>query len=481
MRKKRVAALIMAVAMSIASLAGCGGNASTQGAQTSAEDDGKGGNTDAGEQGKNARAEDGQQEDGQDAEGQAQGENAQAGDGGQIELTLMGGAHLVSVAEIVLKDYLAEHPNIKINFEKYSYAEYPTKMKLQLSNNESTPDIMIIHDLYTPQFAKAGYLEDLSGMVSEGDILPVTAPAMVDGKLYGLPNQVTNQYVYLYRQDIYDQEGLMPPATFDEYYEQGLKLKEKGYYVGAFDPADPGCSETFRYFIYMLGGEVLDNEGNVSLNKGVEALELMKKCSDAGIWHTSQLANSEAYWTAFNDGQIAAFPAAAAQAAYYETNVDPNGNGGYGHLAMAAPMKFAEDGRTTFINNTEYYAINKNTEHMDAAKEVVAYLALSEEATLKFSNVNEDGVMAQFATGSMAGIEAIVNGNTEGWKAYGDAKIVEQLANMLLEVNPDMPFVDERSNEINTIISEVIGEMFLNGAYTPAEAVDEMRKRIDNI
>lgn len=246
MKKRRIAALIMAAAMGIASLAGCGGDAPAQDAQAELED---GGND------KSAAA-DGQQDAGQAGEKQAG--NGQDADGEKIELTLMGGAHLVSVAEIVLKDYLAEHPNIKINFEKYSYAEYPTKMKLQLSNNESTPDIMIIHDLYTPQFAKAGYLEDLSGMVNEGDILPVTAPATVDGKLYGLPNQVTNQYVYLYRQDIYEQEGLTPPATFDEYYDQGLKLKEKGYFVGAFDPSDSKCYLTFSYFVYMLGGEILD-------------------------------------------------------------------------------------------------------------------------------------------------------------------------------------------------------------------------------
>ena len=77
-------------------------------------------------------------------------------------------AAATSGAEIVLRDYLAEHPNVKINFEKYSYGEYPTKMKLQLSNDESTPDIMIVHDLYAPQFAKAGYLVDLSDMFTEG-------------------------------------------------------------------------------------------------------------------------------------------------------------------------------------------------------------------------------------------------------------------------------------------------------------------------
>lgn len=88
-----------------------------------------------------------------------------------IELTIMGGAQLTSVAEVVLKDYLAEHPNIKINYEKYSYAEYPTKMKLQLSNGDSTPDIMIIHDLFARQFVDAGYLEDISDLVADGQVL----------------------------------------------------------------------------------------------------------------------------------------------------------------------------------------------------------------------------------------------------------------------------------------------------------------------
>lgn len=400
---------------------------------------------------------------------------------GGIELTMMGGAHLVSVAEIVLGDYLKEHPNVKINFEKYSYAEYPTKMKLQLSNNESTPDIMIIHDLYAPQYAKAGFLVDLSDLFEEGEVLPVMDPVTMDGKIYGLPNQVTNQYVFMYRKDLYDQLGLTPPETFDMYFEQALTLKEHGYYAGAFDPADSGCNEVFQNFLYMLGGQVLDTDGSISLEKGEEALELMKKCYDAGIWHTSQQGNSEAYWTAFNAGKIAAFPSAGAQAAYYVTNVDPGGQGGFGHLAIAKPMKFSEDGRETYINNTEYYAINKNTEHLEAAKDIVRYLALTKEAAEKFSNVNEDGVMAQYATGCMEGIRAIAGNTDNGWEAFGGAPVVSELAGILLETDPDIPYVDERSNEINSVISEVVGEMFLKGIYTPQTAIETMRQKMNDI
>lgn len=405
----------------------------------------------------------------------------ESGSDESVELTIMGGAHLVSVAEVVLRDYLSQHPNIKINFEKYSFAEYPTKMKLQLSNNESTPDIMIIHDVYAPQLAKAGYLEDLSGLFAQEEVLPVMEPVSMDGKIYGLPNQVTNEYVFLYRKDVYDQLSMSPPKTFDEYYEQGLKLKDNGYYAGAFDPADPGCGEIFTNYLMMLGGEVLTPDGEVSLNKGVETLELIKKCVDAGIWHTSHQGSSEAYWTAFNAGKIAAFPSPGCHAAYYVTNVDPKGAGGYGKLAMARPMKFAVDGRDTFLINTEYYAINKNTKNLEAAKEIVKYLALTKEAAEKFSNVNEDGVMAQYATGYMEGIKAIAANKENGWEAYGGAPVVSDLAQLLLDTNPEVPYIDERNAEINTIISDVVGEMFLNGKYTPEEAVEVMKQRISDI
>ena len=93
-------------------------------------------------------------------------------------------------------------------------------------------------------------------------------PVTIDGKVYGIPNQVTNQYVFMYRQDIYDELGLTVPETFDDYFNQAVALKENGYYAGAFDPADSGCNEVFQNFIYMLGGQVLDSEGNVSRRRG---------------------------------------------------------------------------------------------------------------------------------------------------------------------------------------------------------------------
>ena len=401
------------------------------------------------------------------------------------EITIMGGAHLVSVAEIVLQDYMEAHPDVTIKFEKYSYAEYPTKMRIALSQRDSNPDVMIIHDEFINQLAEAGLLMDLSDLIDQANTLDVMGPATVGDAIYGIPNQVTNQYVFLYRKDVYDALGLQPPKTFDEFFEQALTLKENGYYAGAWDPSNENCDNMFYDFLYMLGGEVLDQDGNVSLDKAEEAIALLQKCVDAGIFHTSIQSDSTEYWTAFNAGEIAAFPGPGSHAAYYETNVDPEGNGGYGYIAAAPAMRFCEDGPATYIHNTEYWAINKYTDEPELAREIVEYLTQTIEACMLFCNANEPGVMARYSTGYVPGIQSVASGEgVELSPAYGDQSVVSFLAQNMLDNKDDivLPFVDKRSAEIGSAVSTVLGDMFLNGRYsTPAEAAEAMRTRIENI
>ena len=89
--------------------------------------------------------------------------------------------------------------------------------------------------------------------------------------------------------------------------------------------------------------------------------------------------------------------------------------------------------------------------------------------------------MAQYATGCMEGIRAIAASRDNGWEAFGGEPVVSELAEILLNTDPDIPFVDERSNEINNVLSEIIGEMFLNGAYTPETAVEVMKEKLNDI
>lgn len=388
------------------------------------------------------------------------------------ELTIMGGAHLVSVTEIALKDFMAQHPEIKINFEKYSYAEYPTKMRTQMSAGDSTPDVLLVHDVFIRQFIDAGYLMPLDEIVDKTQYLDVFANVEAEGLTYGLPNQCSVQVVFIYRKDIYEKLGLAAPATYEEYVAQAQILKENGYYAGAMDPTNTP-DEMFRVFLYMMGGSEMNAEGSVTMDKAAKALTLFKECYDSGIWHNSWQANSEAFWTAYNSDKIACFPALASHVAYFESNTDPQ-SAAYGNLGIASAFTFGEDAPKSAIGNVEYFAINNKTRYPNAAKILVKYLCGTEEASLKFSNVNENGVMARYANGYLPGIQAIINHGAEPSAVYGGEQMVAWLAQNLMDTMPKTPVVDARTAELRTIISETIGEMLVNGTFTPESAVEEI-------
>lgn len=397
-----------------------------------------------------------------------------------ITLTFMGGSHLASVCEVVLKDYLNAHPNVTIEYEKYSYAEYPTKMGVQLSSGDSTPDIMLIHDLYFRQFVEAGWLLDLTPMVDTTQLLPVLGNAMKDGKIYGIPNQVVNGNVFMYRQDIYDELGLTVPTTWDEYFEQALKLKESGYFAGALLPSN--ATDAFLSYMQMLGGSVFDSEGNISLDKGAEAITMLQKGLDAGIFHPSVQGSSDGdYWPAFNEGLIAAFPSHSSNAAYYETNLDPAGKGGFGNLRVAPGVRFTAGGKTSYVHAVEYFAINAKSEHIEAAKELITYLAMSEEACLKFSNVNEDGVMAKYTTAYIPGIAKVVEAGSEGFAAFGGQQVISEFAKIYENDKPTLSYKDARTQEAQALIQVILGETLETRSMTPEEAIEEMKRQLSQI
>ena len=389
------------------------------------------------------------------------------------ELTIMGGAHLVSVTEIVLKDFMAAHPEIKINFEKYSYAEYPIKMRTQMSMEEPTPDVLLVHDAFIRQFVDAGYLLPLDDMIDRSEYLDVFSVVEKDGNTYGLPNQCSNQFVFIYRKDVYEKLNLTPPTTFDEYFQQALTLKENGYYAGAYDPAVSPEAYYFEPFMYMLGGTEIDSDGKIVMDKAKEALTLVKQCYDAGIWHCSEQGNSQTFWTAFNEGKIACMPSDACHVAYYDSNTDPSGKA-YGNMGVASIFTFGENLPKSIIGNIEYFAINAKTRYPNAAKILLKYLCQSEEASMKFADVNENGVMARYANGYLPGIEKIINEGGSGSPVYGNEQIVPWLAKNLMETKPQVPLVDARTTELRRIVDEVIAEMLLNGTYTVDTAVEEI-------
>lgn len=398
------------------------------------------------------------------------------------DVTFWGGAHLTNISEIVLEDFAAANPGVNISYEKYPFAEYPTKMKLQLSSNQSDPDIMIIHDFLAKQFIKAGWVLDITDEVPREDLLQ-NYETIVDGsKVYGIPMQSTCM-TFMYREDIFNDLGLTPPTNLDEYVALADTLKENGYFIDAYDPS-VNAKDLYLIFLNMIGGGIYDKEGNVILDtdagKGAAALEMVSTLYESGIWHKSYSYHNDEYWTAMNDGQIAAIFGPSYAAAYFDTNVDPEGAGGYGLWKIAAPPKIAEDGLDQYQESSTYYIVNSMSDQSELATEIIKYLGCSVDAGKTFTEINREGTMARVVNNYIPSLESIAQ-DSAPWPAFGDQKVLSFVAETMLAYCPMTAYKDSRAAETDTIVDQTLAEYFVEGNMTIEETITEMAGQINGL
>ena len=103
--------------------------------------------------------------------------------------------------------------------------EFVTKMGAAIAAGEP-PDIASIDLIYTPAFAAAGQLVDITDFVKELPYADTLTPAhmalgMYEGRNYAVPTGVDGSFI-VYNIDLFEQAGLdpdNPPSTWDEMLE----------------------------------------------------------------------------------------------------------------------------------------------------------------------------------------------------------------------------------------------------------------------
>lgn len=115
---------------------------------------------------------------------------------------------------------------IQIVIDSYSQDEFMNKRLVDFSSGAGTYDFTMM-DQATPQYARAGWIEDLGPYFENTKLVDAAAYDIkdianlflsqftVDGKVYAIPVAGEAQIVY-YRSDIFEEKGLEPPKTFDD-------------------------------------------------------------------------------------------------------------------------------------------------------------------------------------------------------------------------------------------------------------------------
>ena len=176
-----------------------------------------------------------------------------------------------------------ENPDLSVKFDAMPFDAMRDKILTSSMAPSATYDIIIVDNPWMEEFAKAGYLTDLSETVANSASYnfndfakPVRDIGIVDGKIFGVP-----YYNYalglIVRQDIFDSEGLPIPSTLEDYVSTIKKLTKNGMYGAAMQPQKGyKIMEEWKNWLHATGGELFDSNGKTIINskEALKALNL---------------------------------------------------------------------------------------------------------------------------------------------------------------------------------------------------------------
>ncbi len=254
MRKKRVGALLLAGAMSLTALTGCGG-------------DGK-------------------------------------KDSDEITITMMysGTAAENDFETEVLPELVKEkYPNINLEVTKLPDDQYYTTLQTKLASGEC-PDIILVQPMYAGAngvipLAEAGYLEPLTDMKAV-ELSGAGANSFTyEGEVYGIASGVDVLGTY-YNKDMFTQYNLEVPTSWDEFLNCCKVLKDNGV-----QPIVMGDAENYvmQFGLYQIACNEIYAE-NPDFDKQLRSGDT--KFTDEGTWDKVLEMYTELYDNGYIDGSM---------------------------------------------------------------------------------------------------------------------------------------------------------------------------------
>jgi ABC-type glycerol-3-phosphate transport system substrate-binding protein len=221
-------------------------------------------------------------------------------------------------AKQVLEAYAKERPNVLVNVivGPSTWDGHVTRCVLWIKTKYAGVDIAYMDDFFTLDGAAAGVWEELTPYLSkdqQSDFVELMLEyEKVSGGIHRLPYWAGMSYVY-YRKDLFAQQGLAVPKTWDEWLQTGKKLSQDLDGDGALDQwgycgqGDVGQAYNgFMEFLYQAGGDDFKYApGGKPDPAAKKALEMMRQVyqtiSPSGV-QTMQLEHTRAM---LKEGKVA--------------------------------------------------------------------------------------------------------------------------------------------------------------------------------
>jgi len=208
-------------------------------------------------------------------------------------------------AETLVEEFM-EETGIEVEIDALQYLKLRDSQLLEMSKDEGEYDVVVWVVMWKGEYVSKGLLTPLSQFYTSGSLVDpeydiddiadayLQNGGVVGGKkgylpgksgaLYGIPFGAETS-ILAYRKDIFEEQGLEPPATYDELRAAMAKLGEAGIPAMTSRGAT-GHQVTAGWLLHLapLGGKIFDDQWNPVINspEAVEAATVMREITQTG-------------------------------------------------------------------------------------------------------------------------------------------------------------------------------------------------------
>lgn len=250
------------------------------------------------------------------------------------------------------------------------------------------PDGLSLDLIYTPAFAAAGQLEDITDWAKSLPYFAELSPAHVKtgtykDRIYGLPFSADSS-VLIWNKDLFKKAGLDPdkgPTNFAEIAASAEKVaalggETKGFY---FSGACGGCNIfTFVPLVWASGGDILSEDGSkatLDTPQMRDAIALYRGMVEKGLVPEGAQTDSGAnFFAAFAAGNIGIAPSGAFAIGALNTQ--------YPDIDYGVTFLPGKDGGSSSFAGGDNFVVTKGTQKLAVLKEFLDYAYSLEGQTL---------------------------------------------------------------------------------------------------
>ncbi|MGH2723693.1 MAG: ABC transporter substrate-binding protein [Actinomycetota bacterium] len=284
------------------------------------------------------------------------------------------------VVQDMLSRFNEEFSDVDIQIEALPYDQMRDRIVSSFLASEPTYDMIIVDNPWMFDFASGGFLTPLDDLIEQTEGFdwedysePLREIATVEDQIYGVPFY-NYGLALIYRQDLYEEAGLEPPSTLDEFVDGAQELTGGGMAGVAMQPQKGyKIFEEWGNYLFAAGGDIQDDQGQVVLDSQAARDALQTYIE---LYQLAAPTNS-LNW-AFDESLRAVSGGNAAEMISYNwmlpTLNDPDGPAG----DLTGDFSVAEVPGGKAILGAWYWSIPENSAAKDAAWAFISWIASKE-------------------------------------------------------------------------------------------------------